>query len=220
MGMPVSMHSPCCPGSGPNSIRRTAPRTRSVTAPQTPDPEPEPQTHSRTRTRRLRLTCMSVGLRDPFGGELRVWEAGRVVGHGEVALSGRWVDLRVQVPSAASAERVFEVLTDWPRHREWMPFTRAEGGQGVGAVLTGWTGLGPLGFADTMVVTEWVPGRRVAVRHTGRLVRGDAWFGMEPAPSGGSRITWVEHIEVPLGALGRVGWAVVGPVFRRFMRVG
>ena len=135
-------------------------------------------------------------------------------------MSGRWVDLRVQVPSAASAERVFEVLTDWPRHREWMPFTRAEGGQGVGAVLTGWTGLGPLGFADTMVVTEWVPGRRVAVRHTGRLVRGDAWFGMEPAPSGGSRITWVEHLEVPLGALGRVGWAVVGPVFRRFMGVG
>jgi hypothetical protein len=71
---------------------------------------------------------VGTGLRDPIGGEFRRGRPGRVVGYGEVALSGRWVDLRVEVSSAASAERVFEVLTDWPRHREWMPFTRAEGG--------------------------------------------------------------------------------------------
>jgi Polyketide cyclase / dehydrase and lipid transport len=135
-------------------------------------------------------------------------------------LSGRWVDLRVQVTAAAPVECVFEVLTDWPRHSEWMPFTRAEGGQGVGAALTGWTGLGPVGFADTMVITEWVPGGRVAVRHTGRLVRGDAWFVMEPLLSGGSRIVWAEHLELPFGALGRFGWALAGPVLHCFMRVG
>jgi hypothetical protein len=120
----------------------------------------------------------------------------------------------------ASAERVFEVLTAWERHAEWMPFTRAHGGHEVGAELVGWTGVGPFGFNDTMVITEWRPGRRVAVRHTGRLVRGEAWFEMGPLPGGGSSIVWAERLDLPLGPLGRVGWVVVGPVSRFLMNLG
>lgn len=135
-------------------------------------------------------------------------------------MAGCWIDVRVDVKSVADAGQVFATLTDWPRHREWMPFTTAEGGHGVGASITGRTGLGPVRFADTMVITAWEPGRRVAVEHTGRLVRGDAWFAVEPLVSGGSLITWAEHIRLPFGVLGRLGWSLIGPVVRRFMRLG
>jgi hypothetical protein len=122
--------------------------------------------------------------------------------------------------SAAPAERVFAVLTDWPRHAEWMPFTRAHGGHEVGAELVGWTGIGPVGFTDTMVITDWRPGRRVTVRHTGRLVRGEAFFDVSPLPDGGSRIRWAERLDLPLGPLGRAGWLAAGPPVRALMALG
>lgn len=124
---------------------------------------------------------------------------------------------QVEVRSTASAERVFDVLTDWPRHREWMPFTRAAGGTGRGATVEGWTGVGRLGFLDTMEITEWEPGRRVAVTHTGRFVRGEGWFATVPLPGGGCAVRWGERLDPPpLGPL----WRVVSPGFRVFMRVG
>ena len=119
----------------------------------------------------------------------------------------------------APAERVFEVLTDWPSHAEWMPFTRAEGGDKVGDELAAWTGIGPIGFLDTMVITDWRQGRRVAVKHTGRVVRGEAWFKVVPEGRG-SRIVWAERIDLPLGPLGRAGWLVAGPVVKAFMGLG
>jgi uncharacterized protein YndB with AHSA1/START domain len=130
------------------------------------------------------------------------------------------VEVRAEAIATTSAERVFEVLTDWERHDEWMPFTRAVGGHEVGATLEGWTGIGPLGFRDTMVITEWSPGRRVSVRHTGRLVRGVAWFETVPRPGGGSSVIWAERLDLPLGPLGRVGWALAGPPVRGLMTVG
>lgn len=129
---------------------------------------------------------------------------------------GRSVD-EVRVRGSASAERVFAVLTDWGRHGEWMPFTRAEGGTGEGAEVKGWTGLGPVGFLDTMRITRWEPGRRVDVVHTGRLIRGEGWFTTEPLPGGGCVIGWGESLEPPVPAL---LWRAGSPAFRAFMRVG
>ncbi|GAB2819470.1 SRPBCC family protein [Actinocorallia aurea] len=123
----------------------------------------------------------------------------------------------VEAHSAASAERVFAVLTDWPRHGEWMPLTRATGGLGVGAVVEGWTGLGPVGFLDTMRITAWEPGRRVAVAHTGRLIRGEGWFTTTPLPDGGCLIGWGESLDPPVPA---VVWRAGSPLFRAFMRRG
>ncbi|TDC58268.1 SRPBCC family protein [Actinomadura sp. KC345] len=129
------------------------------------------------------------------------------------------VAVHAEAVSDAPAERVFEVLTDWPRHREWMPFTSAEGGDRVGDEIRGWTGVGPVGFLDTMVITDWRDGRRVAVRHTGRVVRGEAWFKVVPEGSG-SRVVWAERVDLPLGPLGRAGWIVAGPVVKAFMTLG
>lgn len=130
------------------------------------------------------------------------------------------VAVHAEAVSGAPPERVFEVLTDWPRHAEWMPFTRAEGGREAGAALEAWTGIGPVGFLDTMVITDWRPGERVAVRHTGRVVRGEAFFQVTPVDGGGSRVVWAERVDLPLGVLGRAGWLVAGPLVRAFMGVG
>jgi hypothetical protein len=129
------------------------------------------------------------------------------------------VVVHAEAVSAASADRLFDQLTDWPTHAEWMPFTNAEGGHEVGADLRAWTGVGPIGFVDTMVITDWRPGRRVAVRHTGRVVRGEAWFRVVPEGTG-SRVVWAERVDLPLGPLGRAGWLVAGPVVKAFMRLG
>lgn len=130
------------------------------------------------------------------------------------------VAVHAEAVADAPAERLFAVLTDWPRHAEWMPFTRAEGGHEEGAALEAWTGVGPVGFLDTMVITDWRPGRRVAVRHTGRVVRGEAWFRVDPLPDGRSRVMWAERVDLPFGVLGRAGWTVAGPVVRAFMALG
>jgi carbon monoxide dehydrogenase subunit G len=114
----------------------------------------------------------------------------------------------------APAERVWELLVDWPRHGEWVPFTRAEGGAAEGESVEAWTGVGPVGFLDTMVISEWKPPTRVAVRHTGRLVRGEGRFDLLDIPGGRCRVTWAELIDLPLGPAGRVGWIAVGPLAR------
>ena len=129
------------------------------------------------------------------------------------------VAVHAEAFSDAPPDRLFEVLTDWPRHAEWMPFTRAEGGREVGAELRAWTGAGPVGFLDTMIITDWRDGRFVAVRHTGRVVRGEAWFEVYPYGKG-SRVVWAERVRLPLGVAGRAGWLVAGPVVRAFMRLG
>ncbi|NEA24026.1 SRPBCC family protein [Actinomadura bangladeshensis] len=129
------------------------------------------------------------------------------------------VAVHAEAASDAPAEHVFALLTDWPRHAEWMPFTSAEGGDKVGDELRAWTGIGPVGFTDTMVITDWREGRRVSVRHTGRVVRGEAWFKVVPEGAG-SRVVWAELIDLPLGPLGRAGWLVAGPVVKAFLALG
>jgi carbon monoxide dehydrogenase subunit G len=119
----------------------------------------------------------------------------------------------------APAQQVWDLLTDWDRHDGWMLLTRAEGGHGVGETLSAFTGLGPLGFLDTMTITVWEPPHRAVVRHTGRVVRGSGAFEVEQVAPARSRVVWSEWIELPLGVLGRLGWPLVRPVLRQFVQV-
>lgn len=102
-----------------------------------------------------------------------------------------------QVTVAAEAARVWEAAVDWPGQHRWILATRVEGGQGVGARVTGRTGFGPAGFTDPMVITEWDPPRRCVVRHTGRLVQGQGVFEVTPDGTA-SRFRWAEQLELPL----------------------
>ncbi|MDQ2584772.1 SRPBCC family protein [Saccharothrix yanglingensis] len=105
------------------------------------------------------------------------------------------LELRVDVD--APAERTWAALTDWARQGEWMLFTRVRvtsgDGASAGSELSAFTGLGPLGFTDTMRVTAWEPPLRCAVEHTGRLVRGTGEFRVVPrgAVSG---FVWAEDV--------------------------
>jgi Polyketide cyclase / dehydrase and lipid transport len=116
----------------------------------------------------------------------------------------------------APPERVFAALVDWETQGQWMLGTRVESqgsAAGAGGRLSAFTGVGRVGFLDTMEITEWEPPRLVRVRHTGEVVRGDGVFEVLALPDGRSRFVWREELDLPLGALGRLGYAVVRPVF-------
>ncbi len=126
----------------------------------------------------------------------------------------------------AAPEQVWRAAVDWPRQREWMWGTRVRGGHGVGAELSAWTGIGPVGFTDTMVITEWDPPRRCVVRHTGRVVRGGGVF--EAIPLGRQcEFRWTEQLELPGLIAERLIWTLVRPFaqcgldasLRRFARM-
>ena len=121
---------------------------------------------------------------------------------------------------AAPLEMVWEAVTDWERQGDWIAFTRiqAEAGErGVGQRFTATTAVGPVGFADPIEVTRWEPPRRADVRHLGKVVRGTGSFQVEPAP-GGAWFTWIEELELPLGAAGALGFRAVEPLARLFLR--
>ena len=130
----------------------------------------------------------------------------------------------------APAEQTFAGATDWAHQDQWMLGTQvrptAQDGQGVGGEIAAFTGIGRLGFLDTMRITRWEPPYRCHVVHTGRIVRGTGAFDVEPRGEGASRFVWREDLELPLGVLGRLGWLLGKPLFaygvqlslRRFAR--
>lgn len=126
-------------------------------------------------------------------------------------------EVRVSRRVAVPADVAWHVLTDWPAQGAWMPLTRVTvvgDGRGVGARLEAWTGWGRAGFLDTMVVTAWEPPRRCEVLHTGKLVRGPGVFAVRPLDAGTCEVVWEEWLDLPFGAVGRIGWPVVRPFVR------
>lgn len=121
--------------------------------------------------------------------------------------------LRVQVQ--APPQVVWEAITDWEHQGEWMLGTTVRpthrDGRGVGGRFEAWTGIGPVGFLDTMDITTWDPPWRCLVRHTGSVVRGAGAFEVQDLGTGRSDFVWSEWLELPLGRVGQVGWLLVRP---------
>ena len=129
------------------------------------------------------------------------------------------------VDVAAPAEQVWAALVDWDRQGEWMLLTDVHsedgdggvpGAQGVGGRLAARTGIPlpggrRLGVLDRMLITGWEAPRRVDVRHLGRVVRGTGTFEVRPRGATASTFVWTESLDLPLGALGRLGWPLVRP---------
>jgi uncharacterized protein YndB with AHSA1/START domain len=134
-----------------------------------------------------------------------------------VATSGTDATVRLDVVVRAPVTAVFDAVTQWSEQGRWMVGTRVEGrsgdGRSVGSQLAAWSGVGPAGFWDTMVITRWEPPYRVDVEHTGRVVRGTGTMEVVALPGGRSRFVWSEDLELPLGAMGRIGWPIVRPAF-------
>jgi uncharacterized protein YndB with AHSA1/START domain len=129
----------------------------------------------------------------------------------------RPAEVRLDVVVDAPVERVFAAFTQWREQGRWMLGTRVEvrtgDGRSVGSELAAWTGAGPAGFWDTMVVTRWEPPYRVDVVHTGRVVRGTGTMEVVALPGDRSRFVWSEGLDLPLGSVGRLGWPVARPAF-------
>ena len=125
--------------------------------------------------------------------------------------------LVLEVDVDAPVEATWAAATDWDRQGEWVLGTTVRGtaqqGQGVGGGIEAFTGVGPVGFLDTMEITLWEPPYRCGVLHTGRVVKGTGLFEVVDLGGGRSRFVWSEDLELPLGAVGRAGWPLVRPAF-------
>lgn len=122
--------------------------------------------------------------------------------------------LEVSTEVHAPAEATWSVLTAWERQSEWALLTTTRGigptgGHAVGEQVHAFTGVGRLGFLDTMEVQAWDPPRRCRVRKTGRVVRGAAEFVVTPLSDARSLVTYHAEVVVPGGRLGRLAWPAV-----------
>ena len=139
--------------------------------------------------------------------------------------------LTLTVDVDAPVDVTWRAAVDWEAQGEWVLGTTVrattQDGIGVGGELEAFTGVGRVGFLDTMVITVWDPPYRCEVLHTGRVVRGTGVFAVEERPGGRSRFVWQEQLVLPLGIVGRWGWPLVRPLFaagvqrslKRFARV-
>lgn len=128
---------------------------------------------------------------------------------------GTELTVRVDVP--APPETVFAAATDWERQDEWILGTTVRvlrgDGRSVGSEVEAVTGVRGIGVTDSMRITVWDAPQRCEVRHTGRVIRGVGVFAVRPRGRDAATFEWTERLELPLGVLGRLGWAVFRPVF-------
>lgn len=138
--------------------------------------------------------------------------------------------IRREVDVAVPADQLWAYVTDWPRQGEWVPHTRVERvdphdpATAVGGRIRAWSGLGRLGFWDTMTITSWQEapdgGGRCEVLHTGAVVRGEGEFGVVGTGPGSSRFLWSEMAVLPFGRVGALGWRLVRPLVERLIDRG
>lgn len=127
------------------------------------------------------------------------------------------VHLELAIDIQAPAVDVWNGITDWPAQGKWMMATTVTSldgiGHATGARIEAFTGIGKVGFLDTMVVTSWDPPRRCDVLHTGKVVRGTGTFQVASLHEHASRFIWEEDLEIPLGIIGKVGFTIIKPLF-------
>ena len=110
----------------------------------------------------------------------------------------REIEVRRRV--RADVETVWDALADIAAHVEWMAdaqsirFTSTTT-EGVGTSFECVTKVGPIRLLDRMEVTEWVPERAMAVRHTG-IVTGEGRFTLTPVGDR-TELAWRESLRLP-----------------------
>jgi uncharacterized protein YndB with AHSA1/START domain len=132
------------------------------------------------------------------------------------------IEVRRNVPTSIAS--VWATVTDFGAYGRWIPLTSMRVDDPpvrLGWGFAGKTGLGPLGFLDTMLIIRWEPpadGRgRFAIRKTGRVLRG--WADVELHSTGGgdagTDIVWREEIVPRPEAVGRRLAVVLDPITER-----
>ena len=117
--------------------------------------------------------------------------------------------LTVDLPIAASADRVWHEIADWEGQSKWMLQTTvkrtSDFAEGVGVTIEAFTGplhrIYPrfkfLGVLDLMKVTRWEPPTRCDVIHYGSIIKGTGTFEVEQIDDSRSIFHWSEEIEAP-----------------------
>lgn len=125
--------------------------------------------------------------------------------------------IELTVDIQAPAIDVWNAVTNWQAQGKWMMATAVTSldgdGHAVGARLEAFTGIGKIGFLDTMHITTWEPPKRCDVLHTGKVVRGTGTFVVVPIHDHACRFEWSEDLDLPLGIVGKVGFLLVKPLF-------
>lgn len=123
--------------------------------------------------------------------------------------------ISVRVKIDASIDEVFKSVTSWEEQDNWVFLTKVRGvgdnSHKLGGKLEAFTGIGRLGFLDTMTVTAWDPPKLCEVTHTGNVVKGKGVFEVATINSS-TYFTWTEYVEIPFGIIGRIGWIFVKPL--------
>jgi carbon monoxide dehydrogenase subunit G len=131
------------------------------------------------------------------------------------------VRIRHEVVIGAAPKAVWVVLADWERQASWMPdvaWIRVVGPEREeGARLRVRTKvLGAPAVVDEVVVTGWLPPRRLAVEHVG-LVKGRGEWRLEPFGSG-TRFAWIEELSLPVPVIGEAALLAYRPVQAAVLR--
>ncbi|MEO5608054.1 MAG: hypothetical protein ABIQ61_12200 [Ornithinibacter sp.] len=122
--------------------------------------------------------------------------------------------------TTATATAAWEAVSDLAAHSRHVPLTEVrvpDGGLVLGGEIVARTGVGPIGFADRMLVTGIEPGERLRLVKTGLWLRGWAEITVEPEGEG-ALVVWVEELWLPglrllTRSLGdRLGPLLFGPV--------
>ena len=130
--------------------------------------------------------------------------------------------MRVSTVLAAPPGVVWSDVRNIASHVEWMDdavqitFT-SRSREGVGTEFDCLTRVGPFSLRDRMVITEWVDGKVMGIRHEG-LVRGTGRFTLRRKGRGATRFTWTEKLEFPWRIGGPAAGLVGRPILRRVWR--
>jgi hypothetical protein len=123
--------------------------------------------------------------------------------------------IRVAIELNATPAEVWDIVEPVERHVDWMADAVAihfqtEQTRGVGTTFLCDTKVGPITLQDHMEITEWEPGARMGVRHTG-VVTGSGVFELEPIDlDRRTRFTWTEDLRFPWFLGSRLGEIVGG----------
>lgn len=120
------------------------------------------------------------------------------------------------LPGVAPAD-AFAAMVDLRAQERWMIATRlypvasAVAVPERGSRVAAFTGVGGLGFLDTMTVTAFDPPHRWVVAKDGRLLRGVGTMQVQVTAEG-CRACWTNELTPPLGRLGHLVFRLVGPL--------
>lgn len=126
--------------------------------------------------------------------------------------------IRVHTTFNAPPDAVWDAISDISSHVVWMADAEAirftsPSRSGVGTTFDCDTRVGPFRLTDRMEVTEWEPGRTMAIRHVG-LVTGEGAFRLRVRRGGRTRFTWAETLVFPWWMGGPVGGFVGARILR------